>query len=375
MRTGREEHRPRDSSQRPSAFSTVIIRNLPGARASVGICDLSESARGAYSQLSCSNPSVAAPVVARLNSNGLMSLLTRTERSVSFSIPSPLVDNPHRTTSVIVSMLPPVGGRKTRTFIGTIVTKSLQKKSVGRRSVKSRRQRQRRSPLHCMPHSLFPLPFLDTHSHTHSGFGPSKKEPSSSTQGTGTNAIPLPPSTPASTHVDPDAGVKAAEKAERRQQRKERKEEKAARRAERAARKEQRRVHNGRSRHDDSPPRSLTPVHRQRDSRSPSPSPRRHRSHDIAGRDDPQDDRYRRRSRGFHSPDGGRFRDRRSSRSRSPPRRDSRSHSELPPRRPTEPRSRYDEDERESERSRDRQGWNRSAMRQTPGGGGLRGRK
>lgn len=309
--------------------------------------------------------------MARLNLNGRMFLPTRTERSVSFSIPFPQTNNPHRTTSVIVSMLPPVGGRKTRTFIGTIVTKNLQKKSVGRRSVKSRRQRQRRSPLPCMPHSLSPLPFLDTHSHMHSGFGPSKKEPSSSTEGTGTNAIPLPSSTPASTHVDPDAAVKAAEKAERRQHRKERKEEKTARRAERAARKEQRRVHNGRSHHDDPPPRSLTPVRQQRDSRSPSL--RRHRSHDIADRDDPQDDRYRRR--GFHSPDGGRFRDRRSSRSRSPPRRDSRSHSELPPRRPTDPRSRYDEDERESERSRDRQGWNRSAMRQTPGGGGLRGRK
>ncbi|KAH9993525.1 kinase phosphorylation protein-domain-containing protein [Russula vinacea] len=44
------------------------------------------------------------------------------------------------------------------------------------------------------------------------GFGPSKKELSSSTRGTGTNAIPIPPSTEASSHVDPDAAVKAAEK-------------------------------------------------------------------------------------------------------------------------------------------------------------------
>jgi hypothetical protein len=154
--------------------------------------------------------------------------------------------------------------------------------------------------------------------------------------------------------VNPDA---AAEKAERRQRRKERKEEKAARRAEKAAHKEQqRRVHKGRSHRDDSPPRSLTPVRRQRDSRSPSP--KRYRSHDIPDRGDPQDDRYRRRSRGYRSPDGGRFRDHRSSRSRSPRRR----HSELPPRRPNT-HGQYNEDERESERSRDRQRWDHNAMR------------
>jgi hypothetical protein len=41
------------------------------------------------SEQPCSNLSVAAPVVARLNLNGLMSLLTRTERSVSFRISFP----------------------------------------------------------------------------------------------------------------------------------------------------------------------------------------------------------------------------------------------------------------------------------------------
>jgi hypothetical protein len=159
MRTGREEHRPRRAEPTTLGFFHRDHPELAGARASVGIVRV--TARG---QRSCSNPSVAGPVVARLNLNGRMSLLTRTERSVSFSIPFPQINNPHRTTSVIVSMLPPVGGRKTRTFIGTIVTKSLQKKSVGRRSVKSRKQRQRRSPLPCTPHSLSPLPFWNTHS-------------------------------------------------------------------------------------------------------------------------------------------------------------------------------------------------------------------
>ena len=334
------------------------------------------SAPRTTSEPSCSNLSEAALVVARLNLNGLMSLLTRTERSVSFQISFPPLNilRPYRTTSAIASMPPLAGGRKIRTFIGTIVIKNHQKKSVQKRSVKSRRQRRRRSPLRCMPRSLSILPFLDIHSHTHSGFGPSKKELSSSTRGTGTNAIPIPPSTEASSHVDPDAAMKAAEKVERRQRRKERREEKAAKRAEKAAHKEQhRRVHNARSHHADSPPRSLTPVRQQRDSRSPSP--KRHRSHDIAVRDDPQDNRYRRRSRGYHSPDSGRFRDGRSSRSRSPPRRDSRSHSELPPRRPTNPHRNYDEDERESERSRDRQRWDHNTMRQTSVGRGPWGRR
>jgi hypothetical protein len=152
--------------------------------------------------------------------------------------------------------------------------------------------------------------------------------------------------------VSPDAAVKAAEDAERRQRRKERKEERAARRAKKAGREEQqRRVHNDRSRHDNYLSRSLTPVRQQRDSLSPSP--KGHRSRDITNRDDPEDDEYRRQSREHHSPDHGRFHDRRSSRSRSPPRRDSRRHSELPPRRPT----------------KDWQRWNHNATHQTPGGG------
>ena len=191
----------------------------------------------------------------------------------------------------------------------------------------------------------------------YSGFGPSKKESSSSTQGTGTNAIPITPSpsTPAGGHVSPNAAMKVAENAERRQRRKERKEEKAARRAKKAAREEQqRRVHNDRSRHDNYLPRRLTPVRQQRDSRSPSP--KRHRSHDITNRDDLEDDKYRRQSREYHSPDHGRFHDRRSSRSRSPPRRDSQRHSELLPRRPT----------------KDRQRWNHNTTHQTPAGGGYK---
>ncbi|KAH9026681.1 kinase phosphorylation protein-domain-containing protein [Lactarius deliciosus] len=59
------------------------------------------------------------------------------------------------------------------------------------------------------------------------GFGPSKKEGSSSTPGTGTNAIPVPARTVADADVNPDAAVKAAEKAERKRRRAERREEKA----------------------------------------------------------------------------------------------------------------------------------------------------
>jgi hypothetical protein len=285
--------------------------------------------------------------VARLNLNGQMFLLTRTERSVSSQCHF-LLNNSrlHRTTSAIVSMPLLAGGRKKRTFIGTIVILNHHKKSVRKRYVKSRRQRQRHYPSRCRPHLLFILPAGHSFTHTHSGFGPSKKESSSSTQGTGTNAIPI-PSTPAGGHVSSNTAANAAENAERRQRRKERKEEKAARRAKKATREEQQhRVHNDRSRQDNYPPRSLTPVRQQRDSRSPSP--KRRRSHDIANRDDPEDDRYRRRSREYHSSDLGRFRDRRSSRSRSPPRRDSRRHSELAPCQPT----------------RDRQGWDHNATRQ-----------
>jgi len=373
----KERYRPRRRVECDLGLFHSDHPEFAGARAPVGRKNVTTAGRRDErdsSEQSCSNLFVAAPVVARLNLNGPMSLLTRTERSVSFLLSLPPRNNfSHRTTLAIVSMPLPAGGRKIRTFIGTIATLNYHKTSVRKRSVKSRRQRQRRSRLHCMPRSLSILPFLDIHSHTHSGFGPSKKESSSSTQGTGTNAIPITHSTPADGHVSPDAAVKAAEKAERRQRRKERKEEMAARRAEKAARKEQQRcAHNDRSRYDYSPPRSLTPMH-QRDSRSPSP--KRHRSHDVANRDDPEDYRYRRRSREYHSPDRGRLRDRRSSRSRSPPRRDSWRHSKLPPRRPTSPRSKYDEEERGSGRSRDRQRWDHNAMHRTPAGGGPWGRK
>jgi len=192
------------------------------------------------------------------------------------------------------------------------------------------------------------------------GFGPSK-ESSSSTQGTGTNAIPIPSSVATSVHVDPDEATRAAEKAERRRRRAERREEKAARKIQNAALKEQRRAHNAR-RHGDSPPRSRTPVPRHRD--SSSPSPKQHRSYDIPDRDNPQDGRYR-RTRDHHSPDGDRFRDR----SRSPYRRDSQRYSQLPPRRSSPYNNRYDGDERESERFRDRQRWDRNTRQETHGGG------
>ncbi|KAI0283216.1 kinase phosphorylation protein-domain-containing protein [Russula brevipes] len=192
------------------------------------------------------------------------------------------------------------------------------------------------------------------------GFGPSKKESSSSTQGTGANAISIPPASEASVHVNPDAATKAAEKAERRRRRAERKEERAERRAEKAARKEQHRSHDSKH-HEDSPRRSRTPVRRQRGSRSPSP--KRHRSHDFASRDDPQGDRYR-RSRDHYSPGEARYRDR----SRSPRRRDSGRHSDLPPHR-SPPHRDYDDDERDGERFRGRQQWDRSSRQRAPGGG------
>ena len=46
-----------------------------------------DDSRPTAADKSCSNQFVAAPVVARPSSNGLMSLLTRTERSVSFTGP------------------------------------------------------------------------------------------------------------------------------------------------------------------------------------------------------------------------------------------------------------------------------------------------
>ena len=78
--TGRGEER-RESSQRPSAFSTVITRNLPGP---VRPWEERDALPTSRSQQSCSNLFVEVPAVAKLNLNGQMSLLTRTERSVSF---------------------------------------------------------------------------------------------------------------------------------------------------------------------------------------------------------------------------------------------------------------------------------------------------
>jgi hypothetical protein len=146
---------------------------LAGARASVGKCEEGlvsdrDLCQPNNSEQSCSNLSVVAPGVARLNSNGLMSLLTRTERSVSFRVAFPPLNipRPYRTTSATVSMPPPAGGRKIRMFIGTIAIAIYHKKSVQKKSVKSRKQRQKHSPLRCMPRSLSISPFLDIHSHT-----------------------------------------------------------------------------------------------------------------------------------------------------------------------------------------------------------------
>jgi hypothetical protein len=207
----------------------------------------------------------------------------------------------------------------------------------------------------------FPSPRLNPSSHTYSGFGPSKKEAQSSTQGTGTNAIPISAPPAASVDVKPEAEAKAAERAERKLRRAERREEKAARKAEKAARKEQRRAHDSRHR-DDSPSPSRTQVRRLRDSRSPSP--RRYRPYDLADRDELRDSGYR-RSRDHHSPVGDRFRDR----SRSPYDRhqESERHSVRQSYQPLHS-DKYDDAEHERERARDRQRWDHNVKRQTPGG-------
>jgi hypothetical protein len=163
--------------------------------------------------------------------------------------------------------------------------------------------------------------------------------------------------------VKPEAETKATERAERKLRRAERREEKAARKAEKAARKEQRRAHDGRHR-DDSPPHSRTPARHLHDSRSPSP--KRYRPYDLAGRDELRDGGYRRsRSRGRHSPVGGRFRDR----STSPYHRHQESdrHSLRQSYQPLHS-DRYDDAERGRERARDRQRWDHNVRRQTSGG-------
>ena len=182
-----------------------------------------------------------------------------------------------------------------------------------------------------------------------SGFGPSKKEGSSSTPSTGTNSIPVPARVVANVDVNPDAAVKAAEKAERKRRRAERREERAARRAEKAARKDprDRRRRDESSSRSRSRSRSLTPPVRQRRyTRSPSPK------------------RYRSRSRDGSSGREIRFPARDRDRSRSPPRRrefDRRS--ELPPPRRLSPDDRYGGSERSPERVRDRERWNHNARR------------
>lgn len=131
--TGRGEER-RESSQRPSAFSTVITRNLPGP---VRPWEERDALPTSHSQQSCSNLFVEVPAVAKLNLNGQMSLLTRTERSVSFpNVTSSSQYPPHRTTSAIALMPLLVGGRKERTSIGTIVNTNYHKKSVRKRYVR-----------------------------------------------------------------------------------------------------------------------------------------------------------------------------------------------------------------------------------------------
>jgi hypothetical protein len=98
-------------------------------------------------------------VVARLNSNGQMSLLTRTERYAHLTVPLQCIDNSHfiRTILAIVSMPLQAGGRKIRTFTGIIATQMQHPMSARRRSVKLRKPRLRRSPLHCMIRSLSTL--------------------------------------------------------------------------------------------------------------------------------------------------------------------------------------------------------------------------
>ncbi|KAH9969315.1 kinase phosphorylation protein-domain-containing protein [Lactifluus volemus] len=200
--------------------------------------------------------------------------------------------------------------------------------------------------------SHYTLPSPQDSFHPYSGFGPSKKDPQSSGQGTGTNAIPIPVPSAAGVDVNPDAAVRAADRAERRLRKAQRREEKAVRKAEKAARKEQRSARGGRH-HDRSPSLSRTPVRRRRDSRSPSP--KRYHSYDAADRDEHRDNGYR-RSRDHHSPVGSRFRER----SRSPHRREPESHSV---RRPRPPQHSDDDGEHERERAGDRQRWGHGVRR------------
>ena len=118
------------------------------------------------------------------------------DREVCVFPPVPLIGSSspalYRITWAIALTPRQAGGRKIRTFIGTIAIYKEHQTSVRRKFVESRKQRRRHSPLHCM--TYFFCSCLVIYCHLFSGFGPSKKETSSSTQGTGTNAIPIPPS-------------------------------------------------------------------------------------------------------------------------------------------------------------------------------------
>jgi len=87
------------------------------------------------------------------------------DREVCVFPPVPLIGSTspalYRITWAIASTPLQAGGRKIRTFIGTIANYKEHQTSVRRKFVKSRKQRQRHSPLHCMTylcHPFLPLP-------------------------------------------------------------------------------------------------------------------------------------------------------------------------------------------------------------------------
>ena len=82
---------------------------------------------GRYLREPCSNQFVAAPGVVKLNSSGLMSQRTKTERFVHPGLNADLVTilsifnhGVHRTTSVTASTRRRAVGRRTRMFIGML---------------------------------------------------------------------------------------------------------------------------------------------------------------------------------------------------------------------------------------------------------------
>ncbi|KAI0266950.1 kinase phosphorylation protein-domain-containing protein [Gloeopeniophorella convolvens] len=210
------------------------------------------------------------------------------------------------------------------------------------------------------------------------GFGPSKKEGTSSVPGTGANAVPVPPAA-----ADPDGDPSAAtDEAERKQRKAERKEEKAVRKAERAARKEQRRVRKDRhydaSRSPSHPrSRSRSPVRWKRDSRSISPrrqdelnnpeydGPHNRRHHDSRDHGRLSSGRmWEGDERRYHA--DSRYRGR--SRSRSPWQRDHEQRHASPLHRASRDDD-YDDTTRERERVRDRRRWDGNVGREVLGSG------